>query len=234
MLVSKTETIDSIDENGALTTMQHERKLLYQIFSNCHAETELVQNISTNIAADAQSFLRNSHAKDCSLHIQKILSSTVYAAKAFYDALAATTKKLAIEAIFEESQRSQAAIAVEEEFKRATGPAQNNIVNQATKKLISEKTSLHQEEISSLKKLLKNSSSGTENGAASKKKSATKKKLKKQGSKAKTAKAKAEKAAQLAEKARKEAKKALKALKGKKGKGKAKGKSKDFRGGGKK
>ena len=186
----------------------------------------MVQRVSTNIAADAQSFNRNPRAQTCSTHIKEILIKTVYAAHiAFYDALAATSKKLAIEAIFEESQRRQAAIDMEEEFERVTGPAQNNVVNQATKKLITEKTTLLQQEISSLKMLLKNGSSGADTGAASKKKSTATKK-KKQGSKAKKAQEKAEKAAQLAEKARKEAEKALKALKGKKGKGTAKEKGK--------
>ena len=65
--VSDTKTIESIDDNGVMSTMEHVWKLMFQLLSNCNAGTELVKRINcTDLTADAQSFKHNDYATQCS------------------------------------------------------------------------------------------------------------------------------------------------------------------------
>ena len=174
--VSDTKSIESIDDNGITSTVEHVRKLMFQLLSNCNAGTELVKRINcTDLAADAQSFKHNHYAIQCSNYIKKILRSSIFAAHtAFQRALSDANKLLTIEGIYEEDLTQTAATAMEEEFDYAAGTAQSQVVNEATKTLIKEATKkLHNEISSELQELqvLKGRSRATTGGATSKKKS---------------------------------------------------------------
>ena len=110
---------------------------MYTLFPDINASRELLKRLTLNLPADAAKFNENKRAHTASKYIKWILWSSIFTAHAaFQDNLKAADKKLELTAIFDEEMREQAATSMDMEFKNEVGPAQNEIVSQATKDII--------------------------------------------------------------------------------------------------
>ena len=217
--VYNTETIKITNNDGVVTKKPHQRQLMYTLFPDINAGGELLKRLNLHLPADAAKFNENKRAHTASKYIKRILRSSIFTAHAAFQAnLKAADKKLALAAIFDEKMKEQAATSMEMEFDQAVGPAQTEVVNQATKDMIATENEKLRQELNNIKRVLKNDHRGAPPaGAASKTKKDTGKASKKtsqQRSKKRTKKAtkKAKTALELAEQAKRDADKALKAL----------------------
>ena len=205
-----TEKIQVEQPDGTFSTSSQQRQLMYTLFSGMDVGSALLQRLNLSLRADATSFNENKRAHTASKYVKRVLRSSIFTAHAAFQAnLEAADKKIELAAIYQTQMTEAAAENMETEFDNAIGPAQNEVVNKATRDLIQDENEKLRREIESLKKAVKNDKRGatkkTTSSAASKKKSKSEKDTK---STSASSKASSKKSSSTSKKNSKKAKKA--------------------------
>ena len=212
--LSELETVMNVNDDGTPNFGQQSKGLRFLLFDGINCGAELLKLVTVNLPTDAQSFNANGYAQECSKKIQEIVTKSIFKANDIFNATIKNAKhRQSISGVFDEDMKEKAATEMIQEFDDATGPAQTQVINEATQKLIEAKNNELATKIERLEGLLKNDHRG-----ASKASAATKKKT---ASGKGNGKAEGKKNAKKSKKPKKIAKKDKRAKKGKKKDGKA-------------
>lgn len=166
----------NVNDDGSTEYSQQSKGLRLLLFDGINCGAEILKQVNINSCADAQSFNSNGFAQDCSKAIQKIFTKSIFKAKRLFQATIDYNRNcMSIAGIFDDNLNDDAAIVMIAEFDNAIGPAQTQVINEATQKFIESKNEELHTKITKLENLLKKANSGaTKASAASPKKIASK------------------------------------------------------------
>ena len=175
--LSELETVMTMNDDGTPNFGQQSKGLRFLLFDGINCGSELMNLVDIDLPADAQSFNANDFAQDCSKKIQEIVTKSIFKAHDIFNATIKNAKhRQSIAGVFDENMKEKAATEMLQEFDTATGPAQTQVINEATQKFIETKNSELATKIERLEGILKNGKRGANTAsAASKKKKASSK-----------------------------------------------------------
>ena len=173
--LSELETVMNVNDDGTPNFGQQSKGLRFLLFDGINCGAELLKLVTVDLPIDAQSFNANGFAQDCSKKIQEIVTKSIFKANDIFNATIKHAKhRQSISGVFDEEMKERAATAMIQEFDDATGPAQTQVINEATQKLIEAKNNELATKIQRLEGILKNDQRGASKAsAASKKKKAS-------------------------------------------------------------
>ena len=166
----------NINDDGLTKYGQQSKGLRFLLFDGINCGAEILKQVNINACADPQSLNSNGFSQDCFQTIQKVLAKSIFKAERLFQATINYNKNcMSIAGIFDKDLKETAAVAMIAEFDNATGPAQIQVINEATQKFIESKNEELHTKITRLKNLLKKANNGASKAStASTKKRATK------------------------------------------------------------
>ena len=175
--LSELETVMNMNDDGTPNFGQQSKGLRFLLFDGINCGSELLNLVNIDLPADAQSFNANDFAQECSKKIQEIVTKSIFKANDIFNATIKNAKhRQSIAGVFDEDLKETAATAMIQEFDMATGPAQTQVINEATQKFIENKNNELATKIERLEGIIKNGQRGANKAsAASKKKKASSK-----------------------------------------------------------